>query len=50
MAYAGLDKYCDHEWTHEGCGDCDENPGWMSRGGTTLRLHSQANDHRADQG
>lgn len=30
----------DHEWTREGEGGCDENPGVWSRGGTTLVFSS----------
>jgi len=33
---AGGDTDCDHEWTSEGEGGCDENPGVWSLGGTTL--------------
>ena len=28
---------CDHEWTSEGEGGCDENPGVWSLGGTTIQ-------------
>ena len=32
----GGDTDCDHEWSSEGEGGCDENPGVWSLGGTTL--------------
>lgn len=33
---AGGDTDCEHEWTSEGEGGCDENPGVWSAGGTAL--------------
>lgn len=33
---AGGDTECDHDWSSEGEGGCDENPGVWSRGGTTI--------------
>ena len=49
----GIDEHCDaiqpepecdseeddHEWTSEGMGGCDENPGVWSLGGTTIRIN-----------
>lgn len=35
IAAAGGDPDCDHEWTSEGEGGCDENPGVWSIGGTS---------------
>ena len=33
---AGGDTDCDHEWTSEGEGGCNQNPGVWSTGGTTM--------------
>ena len=33
---AGGDTSCDHDWTGEGEGGCDENPGVWSTGGTSV--------------
>jgi hypothetical protein len=33
---AGGDLDCDHDWTSEGEGGCDENPGVWSTGGTSM--------------
>jgi hypothetical protein len=33
---AGGNPDCDHDWSSEGEGGCDENPGVWSTGGTTL--------------
>jgi len=33
---AGGDPDCDHEWSREGEGGCDQNPGVWSTGGTTI--------------
>jgi len=33
---AGGDVDCDHEWSSEGEGGCDENPGVWSTGGTSM--------------
>ena len=33
---AGGDPDCDHEWSREGEGGCNENPGVWSTGGTTI--------------
>lgn len=33
---AGGDPDCDHEWSSEGEGGCDENPGVWSTGGTSM--------------
>ena len=33
---AGGDTDCDHDWSCEGEGGCDENPGVWSTGGTTI--------------
>ena len=35
---AGGNVDCDHTWTGEGCGGCDQNPGVWSLGGTTMRI------------
>lgn len=37
---AGGDVRCDHEWTSEGEGGCDENPGAWSTGGTSMLFRS----------
>lgn len=37
---AGGDTDCDHEWTSEGEGGCDENPGVWSVGGTAMLFMS----------
>ncbi len=37
---AGGDPDCDHEWTSEGEGGCDENPGVWSHGGTAMTFAS----------
>lgn len=37
---AGGDPDCDHEWTSEGEGGCDENPGVWSHGGTSMSFAS----------
>jgi hypothetical protein len=37
---AGGDIRCDHEWTREGEGGCDENPGVWSTGGTSMMFRS----------
>ena len=37
---AGGDTECNHEWSSEGEGGCDENPGVWSLGGTTLEFRS----------
>lgn len=36
IAAAGGDVECEHEWTAEGEGGCDENPGVWSTGGTSM--------------
>lgn len=36
MRAAGADPECEHSWTSEGEGGCDENPGVWSTGGTSL--------------
>jgi len=36
ISAAGGDTECEHEWTSEGEGGCDENPGVWSVGGTAL--------------
>jgi len=36
MAEAGADQNCAHEWTSEGEGGCDTNPGVWSLGGTAM--------------
>lgn len=36
IAQAGGDADCDHEWTSQGEGGCDQNPGVWSVGGTTM--------------
>jgi len=33
----GGDTECEHEWTREGQGGCDENPGVWSLGGTAMK-------------
>jgi len=33
---AGGDTSCDHDWTGEGEGGCDQNPGVWSTGGTSM--------------
>lgn len=30
----------DHDWTSQGEGGCDQNPGVWSRGGTTIAIHT----------
>ena len=35
---AGGDSDCDHAWTSEGEGGCNENPGCWSEGGTRMRF------------
>lgn len=37
---AGGDPDCDHDWTAEGEGGCDENPGVWSTGGTSFTFAS----------
>lgn len=37
---AGGDPDCDHEWSSEGEGGCDENPGVWSTGGTSMTFQS----------
>ena len=37
---AGGDAYCDHDWTSEGEGGLDENPGVWSTGGTSMLYRS----------
>ena len=37
---AGGDTNCKHDWTSEGEGGCDENPGVWSLGGTTILCKS----------
>lgn len=37
---AGGDADCDHDWTAEGEGGCDENPGVWSTGGTSMVFHT----------
>lgn len=37
---AGGDVGCDHEWSSEGEGGCDENPGVWSTGGTSMTFRS----------
>jgi hypothetical protein len=37
---AGGNPDCDHEWTSEGEGGCDSNPGVWSCGGTTMKFAS----------
>ena len=36
ISRAGGDPDCDHDWTAEGEGGCDENPGVWSTGGTSM--------------
>lgn len=36
IAAAGGDTTCKHEWSSEGEGGCDENPGVWSTGGTSM--------------
>lgn len=36
MREAGADSDCEHEWTSEGMGGCDQNPGVWSVGGTAM--------------
>ncbi len=36
ISAAGGDTECDHDWSAEGEGGCDENPGVWSTGGTSL--------------
>lgn len=36
IAAAGGDPDCNHEWSSEGEGGCDENPGVWSTGGTAM--------------
>jgi hypothetical protein len=40
IAAAGGDTDCEHEWTREGEGGCDQNPGIWSLGGTTVQIRS----------
>lgn len=35
---AGGDPDCDHDWSSEGEGGCDENPGVWSLGGTAMKF------------
>lgn len=37
---AGGDPDCDHDWTSEGEGGCDQNPGVWSTGGTSMSFAS----------
>lgn len=37
---AGGDTDCDHDWTSEGEGGCDQNPGVWSTGGTGITISS----------
>ena len=37
---AGGDTDCDHDWTAEGEGGCDQNPGVWSTGGTSMVFRS----------
>ncbi len=37
---AGGDTECDHDWTSDGEGGCDENPGVWSTGGTSMTFAS----------
>lgn len=37
---AGGDTNCGHDWTSEGEGGCDENPGVWSTGGTSMKFAS----------
>lgn len=37
---AGGDPECPHEWTSEGEGGCDQNPGVWAVGGTGMEYHS----------
>lgn len=37
---AGGDSECDHQWTSEGEGGCDSNPGVWSLGGTKYEYHA----------
>lgn len=37
---AGGDPTCDHDWTSEGEGGCDSNPGVWSMGGTSIQFAS----------
>src|SRR6185437_5095337 len=40
MRRAGADPDCEHEWTSEGEGGCDSNPGVWSTGGTSMTFAS----------
>lgn len=37
---AGGDVECNHDWTSEGEGGCDENPGVWSLGGTAMKFRA----------
>jgi len=40
ISAAGGDTECDHDWTSEGEGGCDQNPGVWSTGGTSMTFCS----------
>jgi hypothetical protein len=40
MREAGAPDDCDHDWTSEGEGGCDENPGVWATGGTSMTFAS----------
>ena len=40
MDAAGADPDCDHEWTSEGEGGCESNPGVWATGGTSMMFRS----------
>ncbi len=44
ITQAGGDPNCDHHWTSEGEGGCDENPGEWLTGGTSMMFRSHCTE------